>query len=105
LNGFLAPWGGIVAEEGAAQQLVLSGTTRSLRLRLLSAPFKGGRAEGVVRQNGRETELRCVLTETMAECTSMVAVNFADGDLLSIAWTETLVPLTRVLFVVEYRTP
>ena len=104
-NGFLAPWGGIVAEEGAAQQLVLSGITRSFRLRLLSAPFKGGRAEGVVRRNGQATELKCVLTETLAECTSMVAVNFADGDLLSIAWTENLVPLTRVLFVVEYRTP
>ena len=104
-NGFLAPWGGIVGEEGAAQQLVLSGTTRSLRLRLLSAPLAGGRAEGVVRRNGQATELKCILTETLAECTSMAAVNFADGDLLSIAWTETLVPLTRVLFVVEYRTP
>jgi hypothetical protein len=59
----------------------------------------------VVRRNGEDTDLRCVLTETSADCASRAAVNFEDGDLLSIGWTQNLVPSTRILFVVEYRTP
>jgi len=105
-NRFLIPWdtdGGIEANSNLA---VPSGTASKLVVNLSVAPGGGGSATVTIRKNGVNTALSCTVADTATTCSNAVgSVSFADGDLLSILYSESGAAGSRVRFGFEYNAP
>lgn len=106
-NRFLVPWGNsTVGNEANAEVAVPSGTAARLVVNLTTAPGVGASATVTIRKNNIDTALSCTVAEMVTICSNMAdSVLFADGDLLSVLYTESGAAGSRVRFGFEYRSP
>lgn len=103
---FLIPWGGDTTNEVEASFPVPSGTARKLVVSMSAAPGAGGSVTITVRKNEANTALGCTVAEANTTCTDTAdSVLFADGDRLSILYTDVGVSGPRIRLGFEYRTP
>jgi collagen triple helix repeat protein len=103
---FLIPWGSETANEVEAGVAVPSGTALKLVVSLSAAPGAGHSVTITVRKNEANTALGCTVAEANTTCTDTAdSVLFADGDRLSILYTDVGVNGPRIRLGFEYRTP
>ena len=104
-NRFLVPWGSDVGIEGSADFAVPSGTASKLVVHLTTPPGGSGWVTVTVRKNGVNV-LSCTLTGAESMCVNITgSIAFADGDLLSVLYTESNAAGSRVRFSLQYNTP
>lgn|GEM_PF-4782773 len=59
-----------------------------------------------MRKNGASTALTCTIAALGSSCTDLVnSVTFADGDLMSILYSESGNPNVRVKYSILYQAP
>ena len=59
-----------------------------------------------LRKNGAATALTCTIVDGASSCSDLVnSVAFADGDLLSLGYTETNNPNVRIKYSILYQAP
>jgi hypothetical protein len=106
-NRFLIPWSNATtATEADANVPLPSGTATKLVVSLTVAPGAGNSATITIRKNGSSTALTCTVHGTATTCTDTAdSVTFADGDLLSISYTEASAASSRIRFGFEYNAP
>jgi len=106
-NHFLIPWSGTTtATEANAAVPLPSGIAGKLVVSLTTAPGSGHSAAITVRKNGVNTTLSCTVAGTATTCSDTVdTVTFADGDLISILYTDSGAASSRIRFGLEYRAP
>jgi len=104
-NRFLVPWGSDVGLEGNADVAVPAGTAGKLVVHLTTPPGESGWVTLTVRKNGVNA-LSCTLTGWESTCVNNTgSIAFADGDLLSVLYTESNAAGSRVRFSLQYSTP
>jgi hypothetical protein len=103
---FLMPWDITQSgTEGNVNVPVSSGTASKLVFNVSSA-LSGATATITVRKNGANTTLTCTIPDGGSSCTDLVnTVAFADGDLLSLSYTETNNPNVRIKYSILYQAP
>ncbi len=106
-NRFLVPWDTTTTGTEANANVPLpQGTAERLIVSLTTAPGVGHSATITVRKNGANTALTCTVAGTDTSCSDVSdAVTFADGDLLSVLYTESGAAGSRIRFGFEYRSP
>jgi hypothetical protein len=106
-NRFLIPWSNdTTATEADANVPLPAGTATKLVVSLTVAPGAGHSTTITIRKNGNSTALTCTVSGTATTCTHTAdGVAFADGDLLSILYTEVSAASSRIRFAFEYNAP
>jgi hypothetical protein len=106
-NNFFIPWDITEsATESAASVPVSSGTASKLFVRMDSALEAGETATVTVRKNGVNTALTCTVASLALVCSNTGAtVTFADGDVLSVLYTEGGNPSELVSWTILYQGP
>lgn len=106
-NRFLIPWANsTTATEANANIPVPSGVASKLVVSLTVAPGAGHSATVTVRKNGVDTVLSCTVSESATTCINTTdSVNFSDGDLLSVLYTEVNAAGARIRFGFEFNAP
>lgn len=104
---FLMPWDDTQSgTEGNANVPMSSGTASKLILVGSPALGAGQTATVTVRNNGTDTALTCTIAASTSSCSDLVnSAAFADGDLISLLYSETGNPNVRIKYSILYQAP
>jgi hypothetical protein len=106
-NQFLMPWDITQSGTESSEDVPMAaGTARKLLFKAGTPLTAGQTATLLIRKNGIDTTLTCTITGAaggVSTCSDTAdIVTFADGDTLSIKYTETGSPNTRVKYSLLY---